>query len=95
MLAAPFAGVNELSIMMDIIQHLGVQVEVIYHHIRLLEAFEALNRKEPDISWPCADYVNFSFFQILYNPNRDFLNAECAIDDNISSGSNAWGGMLT
>jgi len=64
MLAAPFPGVYKLGLMTYIIQDLGIQMEVVHDNIRLLEASETFNGKQPDVTGACTYYVNFTFFHI-------------------------------
>jgi hypothetical protein len=51
----PLSGIDELSIMVYVIQDLGIEVEVIDNDIRLLEAFKALDCQKTDISGTCTD----------------------------------------
>ena len=46
---------DELCLVADVVQHLGVEMEIVYDDIRLFQAFEAFYGEKPDIPRPCTD----------------------------------------
>ncbi len=62
MAAAALPGVDELGVVLYVVKDLGVEVEVVDHHVGALEAALSLHRQEPDVAGPRANQVYFSFF---------------------------------
>src|SRR5208337_5382346 len=62
MMAAPFARIDELGIMLHVIEYLGVDMEIVDDHVGFLEAPKPLQREEPDISGTGPHKIDFSLF---------------------------------
>ncbi len=54
-MTAALACINKLCIVVDVVQHLGIQMKIVNHYISPLKAFHTFNRQKPDIPGPRTD----------------------------------------
>jgi hypothetical protein len=62
MLPSTLSRIDKLGVMVDVIQHLRVEMEIIHYHLRPLKALHSLYGKEPYITRSCTDKVYLSLF---------------------------------
>jgi hypothetical protein len=59
-MSAALACVNELSLVVDIVEDLGIQMEIIDNDLSFLKAAKSLYSEQADVSRPGPDKINFS-----------------------------------
>jgi hypothetical protein len=64
-MATAFAGIDELCIMVDIIEDLGIQVKIIDNHLCLFQTLQAFYGQESDIAGTGTDQIDFTVHSTL------------------------------
>jgi hypothetical protein len=50
--------------MVDVIQYLGIEMEIIYNNLGLLKTFHAFNSQKPYVARACTYEIDFAFFHL-------------------------------
>ena len=70
MVSAAFAGIDEFRALTHVVEHLRIQVIVVDHYVRPLEAAQPLYREQADVSRPGPHEKNHALFHVAFDSNE-------------------------